>query len=205
MSCGFILQPCETRRGLGQFGLGNAPFGLDPGLCGGGLCLGQFGRPGGGLGALEREGKGRALGLIGSPPRFAIGQFALQPGERLGGILGQLAGIITATDIKGEKPMRLVQERGLRHGEITVDDLMTPMAQLEALSYEDVSHAQVGHVVAALRHAGRQHTLVVEHSAGGRQLVRGIFSTSQIARQLGMPINNVHGAPTFSELVTQLA
>jgi hypothetical protein len=118
---------------------------------------------------------------------------------------GHLAGLITATDIVGEKPMRLVQERGIRHDEIAVDDLMTPMAQLEALAFDDVRHAQVGHVVASLRKAGRQHTLVVERGAGGRQTVRGIFSTSQIARQLGMPINTTYAAPTFSELVTQLS
>jgi signal-transduction protein with cAMP-binding, CBS, and nucleotidyltransferase domain len=118
---------------------------------------------------------------------------------------GHLAGLITATDIVGEKPMRLVQERGIRHDEIAVDDLMTPMAQLEALAFDEVKHAQVGHVVASLRKAGRQHTLVVERGAGGRQTVRGIFSTSQIARQLGMPINTTYAAPTFSELVTQLS
>lgn len=117
---------------------------------------------------------------------------------------GHLAGLVTATDILGEKPMRVVQERGIRHDEITVDDLMTPLSQLEALGFEDVSHAQVGHVVASLRKAGRQHTLVVEQSPHGRKLVRGIFSTSQIARQLGMPIHVTRANPTFAELVSQL-
>lgn len=118
---------------------------------------------------------------------------------------GHLAGLVTATDLLGEKPMRVVQARGIRHDEITVDDLMTPMGQLEALAFEDVSHAEVGHVVASLRKAGRQHTLVVERARDGRQLVRGIFSTSQIARQLGMPINAAPAAPTFSDLVAELA
>ena len=117
---------------------------------------------------------------------------------------GHLAGLLTATDILGEKPMRVVQERGIRHHEITVDDLMTPLAQLEALWFEDLRHAQVGHVVASLRKAGRQHTLVVEQSPNGRKLVRGIFSTSQIARQLGMPIHTTQVNPTFAELVNQL-
>ena len=117
---------------------------------------------------------------------------------------GHLAGLVTATDILGEKPMRVVQERGIRHDEISVDDLMTPLAQLEALWLEDVSHAQVGHVVASLRKAGRQHTLVVEQNRQGRKLVRGIFSTAQIARQLGMPIHTTHANPTFADLVSQL-
>ena len=114
-----------------------------------------------------------------------------------------LAGLITATDLLGEKPMRIVQERGLKHDEISVDDLMTPMHQLEALSFDEVNHAQVGHIVASLSRAGRQHALVTEQ-VDGQQLVRGIFSTSQIARQLGMPINTVYSAPTFSDLVTAL-
>ena len=135
-------------------------------------------------------------------------QTMIQLGVRLlfvKGADGHLAGLITATDILGEKPMRVVQERGLKHDEISVDDLMTPVSQLDALSFEEVSHAQVGHVLASLRKAGRLHTLVVERGAGGRQLVRGIFSTSQIARQLGRPINTAYAAPTFSELVSQLA
>ena len=118
---------------------------------------------------------------------------------------GHLAGLITATDLVGEKPMRVVQERGARHNEIAVDDLMTPMRSLEALDFEDVRRAQVGHVVAGLRKAGRQHTLVVERRHDGRQVVRGIFSTSHIARALGSPINTQYAAPTFSDLVTQLS
>lgn len=118
---------------------------------------------------------------------------------------GTLAGLITATDLLGEKPMRLVQERGLKHQDITVDDLMTPMGQLDALSFEDVRHAEVGHVVASLRKAGRQHTLVVEQARDGRAVVRGIFSTAQIARQLGMPIHMGSAAPSFSQLVAELA
>ena len=37
-----------------------------------------------------------------------------------------LAGIITASDILGEKPMRFIQERGVKHNEILVVDMMTP-------------------------------------------------------------------------------
>ena len=116
----------------------------------------------------------------------------------------ELAGLITATDILGEKPMRLVQERGLKHGEILVEDLMTPLALLEAMSIDEVAHAQVGHIVATLERAGRQHVLVAETSGPGVMLIRGIFSSSQIARQLGTAIAGSGAAATFSELVTRL-
>jgi len=117
---------------------------------------------------------------------------------------GHLAGLITATDILGEKPMRLVQERGIKHSEIGVEDLMTPTGHLEALAFEDVAHAEVGHIVATLKAAGRQHTLVVEHTEDGGVLIRGIFSVSQISRQLGTTIQTSAAATTFSELVHQL-
>ena len=138
----------------------------------------------------------------------AANQTMIRLGVRLlfvTGVDGHLVGIITATDILGEKPMRVVQERGVRHDEIMVDDLMTSMDRLDALSFDEVSHAQVGHVVASLRKAGRQHTLVVERGAAGGQTVRGLFSTSQIALQLGVRIDGAGAAPTFSELVAKLS
>ena len=49
--------------------------------------------------------------------------------------------------------------------------------------------AEVGHIVATLKAAGRQHALVAESGPDGTaQTVRGIFSLSQIARQLGVTI-----------------
>jgi CBS domain containing-hemolysin-like protein len=117
---------------------------------------------------------------------------------------GHLAGLITATDILGEKPMRLVQERGIKHDEVQVADLMTPVNQLEALDYDDVAHATVGHIVATLKAARRQHTLVVERGQGGGVTIRGIFSVSQISRQLGATVQTTEAATTFSELVANL-
>ena len=62
----------------------------------------------------------------------------------------------------------------------------------------------MGDVVATLRLAGRQHALVVEEVAdapSGQVTVRGIFSLTQIARQLGIPSQQVHDiARTFAEI-----
>ena len=134
-------------------------------------------------------------------------QSMIQMGVRLlfvRGVGGRLAGLITATDILGEKPMRLVQERGIKHGDILVEDLMTPLALLEAVSIDDVAHAQVGHIVATLEQVGRQHLLVAETGRADHREIRGIFSSSQIARQLGAEISGSHAAGSFSELVTRL-
>ena len=117
----------------------------------------------------------------------------------------QVVGLITASDVLGEKPMQVITQRGVARQELLVRDIMTPQQQLEALNLEDVRVAKVGHVVATLRRAGRQHTLVVEHDEAGRQFVRGLFSATQIARQLGVTINTDQIARTFSEIEAQLA
>jgi CBS domain-containing protein len=113
----------------------------------------------------------------------------------------RVLGIITANDILGEKPLQIVQERGVTHSEITVRDVMTPHELLEVIQIRDVLNARVGHVVATLRRAGRQHALVVEPNGGDScQAVRGLFSASQIARQLGVQVHVGDVARTFSEI-----
>lgn len=114
-------------------------------------------------------------------------------------------GIITANDILGEKPMQIVQEKGIKHGEITVRDIMTPREMLEVIQMRDVLKARVGHVVATLRRARRQHALVVEPNEGDPcQVVRGLFSASQIARQVGGPVHVGDVVRTFAEIEAAL-
>jgi len=115
----------------------------------------------------------------------------------------EVYGIVTATDILGERPIRLAQERGMRHDDVMVRDIMTPAERLEILALHEVQRARVGDIVATLKHAGRQHALAVEASAdaAGPAVVRGIFSLTQIARQLGLPAPGEHDLPrTFAEI-----
>ncbi|MBV6476488.1 MAG: CBS domain-containing protein [Rhodocyclaceae bacterium] len=114
-------------------------------------------------------------------------------------------GIITSTDILGEKPMQVVRERGMRHEEVLVRDIMTPWDRLEVLDIESVLTAEVGHVVATLKRSGRQHALAVEEDIHGRHMIRGIFSASQIARQLEMTIDTIQIASTFAEIEAAIA
>lgn len=117
----------------------------------------------------------------------------------------KVAGIITAPDILGEKPLQVIAERGSRREDILVRDLMTPQQRLEVLNMDAVRSAKVGHVVATLKKSGRQHAVVVEVDRNGRQTVRGLFSATQIARQLGIAIQTSEVARTFSEIEAQLA
>lgn len=115
-----------------------------------------------------------------------------------------IAGIITTNDILGEKPMTVVRDKGMRHSEILVADVMTPADKLEAYDLHVVRTARVGQVVASLQQARRHHALVVQTSASGEREVRGILSLSQVARQLGMPLQLPVQAKSFAEIEAAL-
>ncbi|HSD43555.1 MAG TPA: CBS domain-containing protein [Burkholderiales bacterium] len=118
--------------------------------------------------------------------------------------LGRMVGIVTANDILGERPIQAALERNVPSTELAVREVMTPPDRMEALPLESLLDARIGHVVATLKRAGRQHALVVERSSEG-DLVRGIFSLSQIASELGITIEFAGAASTFAEIEQALA
>lgn len=107
-----------------------------------------------------------------------------------------LEGLITTTDLRGDRPMRRVAERGVHHDELTVADVMTPLVMLDAIDFGDMAHASVANVIATLQAFGRNHLLVVEN--GSR--VRGVISRTQIERQIGAPVPIAEVATSFAEL-----
>jgi CBS-domain-containing membrane protein len=116
-----------------------------------------------------------------------------------------LIGIITATDILGEKPITLAREQGVRHSDVLVADVMTPANRLEAFELETVAGASVGQVVESLQRARRHHALVTQRNSGGETEIRGLFSLSQIARQLGTALHLPDAANNFAEIGAALA
>lgn len=117
---------------------------------------------------------------------------------------GRVAGIITANDILGERPLQAALERNVPRAEVAVREVMTPAERMDALPLESLLDARIGHVVATLQRAGRQHALVVERGSDG-DVVRGIFSLSQIAAELGITIESAGVASTFAEIERALA
>lgn len=117
----------------------------------------------------------------------------------------RVVGLVTSTDIEGEKPLRVQQQRGIRRSEILVGDVMTARDRLEVMDMDDVRHAKVGHVVATLKAVGRQHALVVDSDRHGRQTIRGLFAASQVARQVGLPLETVEVARSFAQVEEMLA
>jgi CBS-domain-containing membrane protein len=93
-----------------------------------------------------------------------------------------ILGIITATDLQGDRPVKY----------------------LEVLYMVDVENARVGHIVETMKRVGRQHALVIDLNEDKQQIVRGIFSTKQISKQLGINIDPTEVAKTFAELEAAL-
>lgn len=117
-----------------------------------------------------------------------------------------ILGFITATDLTGERPMQVIRTQGIRHADVLVKDIMTPRERLEVMRIEDLETALVGDVVATLKGQGRQHALVVERTPDHSQTLRGMFSTSQVARQVGVaiPTVDVSAANSFAEIGASL-
>lgn len=112
----------------------------------------------------------------------------------------RVLGLLTATDLLGERPLRVARSRGVRRDELAVADVMTPVGSLVAFRLRDVLAAKVGHIVASLKETGRHHALVAEAADGGAMSIRGIFSVSEIARRLGEPLSIPEVATTFAEV-----
>jgi CBS domain containing-hemolysin-like protein len=117
----------------------------------------------------------------------------------------EILGILTARDLEGDKAVALLSQGGLTRRELTAHDIMTPRHRIEVLEMNDLIQARVGDVVETLKRMGRQHALVVDRNREGRQTVRGILSTTQIARQLGRPIEVTGMAHSLAGLMHTVA
>ena len=151
-------------------------------------------------------------------PLAGANQFMITRGVRLLLVVDEredVLGVITATDILGERSMLVATGRGMRRDELTVADIMIPAAQVEVIALPEVAAARVGHVLETLRRAGRQHALVVDFDVipakslidvpVRRAMVRGILSLSQLGRQLGIVLQTSgEVARTFSEIEVAL-
>ena len=116
-----------------------------------------------------------------------------------------ILGLITSTDIEGEKPYIEMAVLGVRREQLSVADIMTPRERIEVIRMEDVERACVGNVVATLNAVGRQHAMVVACDSCGVPIVRGLFAVSQLNRQLDEAFAPTEIARSFAEVEITLA
>lgn len=117
-----------------------------------------------------------------------------------------LLGVVSTRDTLGERPMQLTHQGKGNLFELKVADLMHPVGQIDMLDFSDVRHASVGEIVAALKRLGQYHLLVAAADPVSKShTVRGVFSATQIGRQLGIEIQTFEVARTLAEIEAALS
>ena len=111
----------------------------------------------------------------------------------------QVMGLITTTDINSEKPLSVVKEKSTNYNALQVDDIMIHYDRLEVLCWRDVVNARVGDIAETLKRVGRRHAIVVDGEKD-EQIIRGIFSSSQLARATGEEIDTSAKTANFAAL-----
>ena len=99
-----------------------------------------------------------------------------------------LQGLVTYSDLFGDKPVRYIREHGGTRDEILTQDIMTPLLQLEALRIENVQISRVGDIIETIKSAGHQHMLVCATADSGQKTVVGMFSSTHIEKLVGIKI-----------------
>jgi signal-transduction protein with cAMP-binding, CBS, and nucleotidyltransferase domain len=111
----------------------------------------------------------------------------------------QVMGLITTTDINSEKPLSVVKEKSTNYNALQVDDIMIHYDKLEVLFWRDVVSAKVGDIAETLKRVGRRHAIVVDGEEDA-QIIRGIFSSSQLARATGEEVDTSAKTANFAAL-----
>ena len=112
---------------------------------------------------------------------------------------GDVIGLITATDLDGHRILQATDSTGMEVEDLLVRNVMT--RDVEVMPLEAVLHARVGDIVETLKHSGRQHALVVDNEPfTDKPMIRGVFSASQIARQLGIISGQHDLSQTFAQI-----
>lgn len=181
-----------------------------------GTCIAQAQPPSGVSVTLESPGRAvmtdlthvRAATIAPDMPLAQARQTMIHQGVRLLFVVSEMPcvdGLITSTDLEGERPMQVLSQRGVKYEALIVSDVMSPLATLDAIDLEELAHADVAKVVATLKQLGRRHMLVVQKAGTGHgPRVRGVISQTQIERQLGQPIDVMERAGNFAEVSVAL-
>lgn len=117
-----------------------------------------------------------------------------------------LAGSVSAHDIQGEKPLLYLQSvdgtlASRTHREIEVQHVMEPVAEWMVLPLPRVTRLQVRHVAAIFEETRRRHLVVVDPAREARGAeVCGLFSATQLERELGIALSDTPRAERFVDI-----
>ena len=109
-------------------------------------------------------------------------------------------GLLTAEDLLGEKPIKVIEETRSKRHEIPVRMLMTKLKHIPAFDITAIEKARVGNVLSSL-HKLDEAVAIVVRKEESQTILRGCFTTSQISRQLHLNVRKrIHDMDSISEL-----
>ncbi|ASP49604.1 CBS domain-containing protein [Cognaticolwellia beringensis] len=94
-------------------------------------------------------------------------------------------GIISTNELS-EQHIVAKLSKGIAREDILVKDLMIPKSDFHAFDYSELLRASVGDVVSTLENYQLRHCLVLDRAS---HHIRGVISTSDIARKLHMDLD----------------
>ena len=77
---------------------------------------------------------------------------------------------------------------------------MTGIENIDVMEWSVIEKARVGDIAMTMKKLNRQHALVLDNPGNENYRIRGIFSTSQLSKLLGIHIDTTEVAQTFAEL-----
>jgi len=111
---------------------------------------------------------------------------------------GQLVGLISSTDISGEKPIQIINETKKKRDELKVGHLMNNIEDMPVLDIQDVLQAKIGDILHTLNDIGSEYILVKTDDSNDTS-IRGVFSARHIARSLNIFFSPSPAAKTFAD------
>ena len=134
----------------------------------------------------------RAATITPDTPLDKAEQTMIQQGVRSLFVMSEypcVDGLITAADLLGDKPVRLMTQLKVQRNALCVSDVMTRLSDLDALDYNELKDATVADVISTFKRVGHTHLLVVQAATvKGPARIRGVISITQVERQLGRSI-----------------
>lgn len=125
---------------------------------------------------------------------------------------GGVTGLATVADLQGERPVLAAAKRGVSLPELSVGEVMTPVAGWITLDIKSVERGEVGDVAATFAAVGQRYLIVTEKVADPtdgpeaplRTVVRGLFSANRVERALGQAIAIEPRVQSFADLAAAL-
>lgn len=105
-------------------------------------------------------------------------------------------GIVSSSDLVSYKVLHIAQLRNQPRKDLTVENVMVKKDELYAIDFTKVSQISIGQVLETLKDLGNQHVLLIDQ----QKHLRGIISSTDIARALHIPVNINEKAHSFKEI-----